>query len=100
MMSLVMIPWIVIGCGCPRQTGNQPPGKQAEPKVTVTVVVIMASTTCKCIDPRLKEIAAQLQKKDPKMTGFSIVSMENKTLGANEKGTFTCFEDAKAEVVI
>ena len=66
----------------------------------VTVVVILASDRCKCIDPRLKEIACELQKCDPKLTGFALVSMTEMSLPADGKGKFVCIEDTCVEVVI
>jgi hypothetical protein len=74
--------------------------KQPEPKVKVTVVAIMASDRCKCIDPRLKEIAAELQSINKRLTGFSVASITEQSLLANEKGKFACLSDACVEVVI
>jgi hypothetical protein len=41
-----------------------------------------------------------LQKEDPKLTGFCVVSRSQKSLAAKEKGSFACLEDAVVEVVI
>jgi len=41
-----------------------------------------------------------LQQKEPKLIGFTIATISEKALGANEKHTFNCLEDAKAVVVI
>jgi hypothetical protein len=80
----------------PFRTTPQPP----ESKVTVTVVAILASDRCKCIDPLLKDVAAELQKIDPRLTGFSVAAMNQKSLAAHEKARFSCLDDACVEVVI
>jgi hypothetical protein len=92
--SAVFVPWLVAALSCPGQT----PAKQPEPKVKVTVVIILASERCQFIDPRLKNVATELQKKYPKLTGFNLVSMSDLSLAGNAKGTFACLEGEKAEV--
>jgi hypothetical protein len=95
-----MIPWIVAGWCCPLQGEVQPPAKPAAAKVTVTVVVILASERCQHIDPRLKNIAAEIQKANPNYTGFTLVSMTEAALPVNEKTVFACVEEAKLELTV
>jgi hypothetical protein len=95
--SLLLVPWILLpsAAGCPQQQDKQP-----EAKVKVTVVVILASDRCPYIHPRLQEIAAEFQKGDPSLTGFTLVSMTEQSLPANKKFKFPCVEGCFVEVVI
>ncbi len=96
MMALLMMTGFIAALDCP----GQPPAKQPEASVQITVVVILASDRCKCIDPRLAEIACELQKAHPKLTGFTVVSMTKMSLPADGKGKFVCIEDTCVEVVV
>jgi hypothetical protein len=101
MTPLLLVPWMVAALACPPSQANaQPPGKQPEAKVDVTVVVILASERCKCIDPRLKDMACELQRVDAGMTGFRLVSMAQLALPANQKTAFACVEDAVVHVLV
>jgi hypothetical protein len=94
--SALFVPWLVLALNCPGQAQE----KQPEPKVKVTVVVILASERCQFIDPLLKNVAAELQKTDPKLTGFSLVSMTDMSLAGDAKGSFVTVEGEKAEVQV
>ncbi|MFM8275324.1 MAG: hypothetical protein ACKODX_23730 [Gemmata sp.] len=52
----------------------------AASNVRVTVVVVLASADTSAIDPRLKELAKEVQKRDPKLTGFKLVATECKSV--------------------
>jgi hypothetical protein len=95
--SLLLVPWMLLpgAAGCPHHQDKKP-----EAKVKVTVVVILASDRCPYVHPRLKAIAAELQKGDPSLTGFTLVSMTAKSLAVNQKAKFHCVEDCHVEVVI
>jgi hypothetical protein len=96
----VFTAWLLAICSCPGQDGAQPPAKQPEAKVKVTVVVILASERCQFIDPRLKNVAVEVQKKDAKLTGFTLVSMTEMALGVDVKVAFPCVEDCTAQVLV
>jgi hypothetical protein len=100
MTPLLLVPWVVAGLVCPPARADQPPAKQADAKVNIIVVVILASERCKCIDPRLKDVACELQKADAGLTGFREVSSATRALAANEKTAFACIEDAVVHVVV
>jgi hypothetical protein len=74
--------------------------KKQEPKVKVTVVVILANDRCNAVDPRLKAIAEEVRSFDPKLTGFSMVSMTQASLAQGKKEKFVCVEDDQLEVTI
>jgi len=99
MTSAFLGAWLVAVLGCPCQP-KQLDAKQAVTKVEVTVVVILASERCVYIDPRLKDIATELRKEEPSLTGFTLVSMTKLPLAAEEKGKFACVEDAFVQVVV
>jgi hypothetical protein len=79
-------------CICPSEAAGQPPAKESASKVNVTVVVILASERCQFIDPLLKNLAKEVQKKDAKLTGFTLVSMTEMSLEANVPAAFPCVE--------
>jgi hypothetical protein len=68
--------------------------------VKVTVVVILASERCQFVDPLLKNVAAEVQKNDPSLTGFHLVSMTEMPLGVGVKSSFPCVEDSAVEVLV
>jgi len=96
--SAWLIPWLVAGLSGPPCQDKQPPAEAD--KVKVTVVVIMASERCEFIDPRLKHVAAEVQKNNPKLKGFTLVSMTQVSMSAEEKTTFACVEDATVAVAV
>jgi hypothetical protein len=52
--------------------------------VKVTVVVVLASTQDRVIDPKLAELARQVRKRDPKLTGFKLMATEVKSITVGE----------------
>jgi hypothetical protein len=69
-------------------------------KVKVTVVVILATDRCQEVDPRLKLIAAEVQKVYPDLKGFTLSSMTCKSLAVDEKSVFALVGDKTAVVVV
>ncbi|MBP3957057.1 hypothetical protein J8F10_17455 [Gemmata sp. G18] len=51
-----------------------------EDPVRVTVVIVLATTENATVDPKLKELAKEVQKRDPKLTGFKLVATECKSI--------------------
>jgi hypothetical protein len=94
MISLLLVPWILLP-GCPHQQDKQP-----EAKVKVTIVVILASDRCRFVDRQLNEVATEVQKLDPSLTGFKLVSMTVQSLPVNEKTSFACVEGCTIDVVV
>ena len=68
--------------------------------VKVTVVVILASEEGDHIDKRLKNIAGEIQKQNPKLKSFHLKSMTCKDLTPKEKNTFDLVDDKTAQVVV
>jgi hypothetical protein len=94
MTLLLLVPWMLVP-GCPHQQDKQP-----QPKVAVTVVVILASDRCPFVDPRLKDFAVEIQKKDKSLTGFTLLTMTQKSLPAEEKAIFPCMDDCEVHVIV
>jgi hypothetical protein len=66
----------------------------------VTVVAILGSDRHSEIDPKLKNIADQLKKRDPSLTGWKIDRTTVKTLKLNEKEKFPLVGDVNADVAV
>src|SRR5262245_44245435 len=56
--------------------------------VKVTVVVVLATADDTAVDPKLADLAKEVQKRDPKLTGFRIVAAEVKSIPVGEGHTF------------
>src|SRR4051812_47691931 len=56
--------------------------------VRVTVVVVLATTENTTIDPKLADLAKEVQKRDEKLLGFKLVSSEAKSVPVGDSVTF------------
>jgi hypothetical protein len=99
-MSEMAMSCVVAALICPGQAGAQPQGKQPDAKVQVTVVAVLASDRCKCVDPMLEEIAKELQIAYPKLTGFALASMTQMSIPVNGKEKFACVDGLTIEVAV
>ena len=73
---------------------------RAEELVKVTVVAVLASDRHAKVDPRLQELARELQKRDPTLTGFRVGRVTVLPLKVGQKDTFPLTDDASAEVTL
>jgi hypothetical protein len=55
--------------------------------VNVTVVIVLATEQNTRVDPKLKELAKEVQKRDPKLTGFKLVATECKSVAVGASAT-------------
>src|SRR6059058_5790657 len=55
--------------------------------VSVTVVIVLATDQNTVVDPKLKELAKEVQKRDPKLTGFKLVATECKSIPVGDSAT-------------
>lgn len=62
-------------------------GCPTEDPVRVTVVIVLATTENNIIDPKLAELAKEVQKRDPKLTGFKLVATESKSIPVGNTAT-------------
>jgi len=67
--------------------------------IQVVVLVILATDQNSEVSERLKEIAAEIRKKDPQLTGFSLQTTLNKSIVLGET-LHVDLGKAKAEVII
>ena len=72
----------------------------AEPRVSVTLVVILAGEDGTEIDPQLVGIAEEIRKQNPQLKSFRLKSMTRRPLPENERSEFDLVEGKKAEVTI
>lgn len=68
--------------------------------VRVTVVIVLATTENKTVDPRLKELAKEVQKRDPKLTGFKLVATECKSVPVGGAETITLTDKQKLDLQV
>jgi hypothetical protein len=60
----------------------------AEDPVRVTVVVVLATSQNATIDPKLTDLAKEVQKRDPKLTGYKLVATDAKSIAVGDSHTF------------
>jgi len=77
-----------------------PNGAKAEEKIHVTVVAILATDQNKKVEPRLECLAKEVQKTDPKLTGFRWAKCSCQKLEVGKKLEFRLVEDQVAAVVV
>jgi hypothetical protein len=65
-----------------------PCGDDAKP-VSVTVVIVLATDRNCTVDPKLKDLAREVQKRDPKLTGFKLVATEWKSVPVGDCATIS-----------
>src|SRR5580698_6698704 len=88
-MFHVLIPFVLIICPCP-----------ADESVRVTIVVVLASTDNDMIDPKLKDLAKEVQKRDPKLTGFKLSATDGQSITVGESHTFELVEKQELKVKV
>jgi hypothetical protein len=79
--------------------GASQPGELPK-RVKVTVVTILATEKGDEVDKRLKGIAAEVQRLNPQLKGFKLVSMASKSLAVDEMSSFPLVDEQTAQVVI
>ena len=68
--------------------------------IKVTLVLILASEEGDTIDPRLKAIAQEIQKGNPKLKSFALKSMQSQSFKPGEKFSLPLVENKKVEMLI
>jgi hypothetical protein len=68
--------------------------------VRVTVVIVLATTENKFIDPKLVELAREVQKRDPKLTGFRIVATEWKSIPVGSSATIPLIDKKELKLKV
>lgn len=68
--------------------------------VKVTVVVVLASTENSGVDPKLVELAKEVQKRDDKLKGFKLVSSEAKSVPVGDATMFKLVDKQELKVKV
>jgi len=71
-----------------------------EPKISVKVVAVLATSKDAVVDEKLKCLATEVQKKEPTLTGFRLKTCSCKKLSVGDKVNFDLVDDQVAEVSI
>jgi hypothetical protein len=82
----------------PMLTRPHPPS--GDDPVNVTVFFVQATTENPVIDPKLAELAKEVQKRDPKLLGFKLVSSEAKAVPVGESMTFKLVDKQELKVKV
>lgn len=75
-------------------------GHAAAQDVRVTVVAILASDRHQNVDSKLQALAAEIKKRDDRLTGFKIDRTTSKPLAIGQKDTFQLISDLTADVTL
>jgi hypothetical protein len=68
--------------------------------VKVTVVVVLASTENTGVDPKLVDLAKEVQKRDEKLIGFKLVSSEAKSVPVGDATMFKLVDKQELKVKV
>ncbi|MCI0704241.1 MAG: hypothetical protein L0241_24550 [Planctomycetia bacterium] len=71
-----------------------------ETPVRVTVVIVLATTENNVVDPKLVELAKEVQKRDPKLTGFKLVATESKSIPVGNSATVTLVDKKQLKMKV
>jgi hypothetical protein len=79
--------------------GGDPPEKAPE-EIRVTVVAILATDKNAKVDPQLADLAKEVQKKDPTLTGFHLERLNSKAVPVGGKESFDLVDKEVAVVCV
>ena len=88
MSSCVLTAFLIVSC----------PGE--DKPVSVTVVIVLATEQHATVDPKLKELAKEVQKRDPKLTGFKLVATECKSVPVGDSATINLTDKQTVKVTV
>src|SRR5262249_19727810 len=74
-------------------------GEKGE-KIKVTLLVVLAKEDGASIDPRLQQLADEIQKRNPQLKSFRVQSMTSRDLRENQKSVFEMVDKKTAEIVV
>ena len=67
--------------------------------ITVSILVVLASEDHKTVDDKIKAIAEEIQKKNPKLTGFRLHRTINQSLEPGKTHKMILIDKAELEIV-
>jgi len=69
--------------------------------IRVTIVAITASDKHRDVDPKLKQLAREVQKQhDPALTGYKLGETVSKPVAVGQKENFKLVDDASADITV
>lgn len=68
--------------------------------IRVTVVVVVATAGNKAVDPKLKDLAKEVRKRDMTLTGFKLVDSHAKSIPPGESAEFPLVEKQRLTVTV
>ena len=92
--------WYVLGFLAVAVGGLPASPAAAEEKVKVTVVAILATTRDQIVDPKLECIAREVQKSEPRLTGFHLARTTQMSLAVGSSDKFPLVDKEVAEVTV
>jgi hypothetical protein len=95
MFALFALVLTEVTAGCPREEC----ANEAAP-VRVTVVVVLASAENTTVDPKLKELAAEVQKRDKKLKGFKVLETSAKSIAVGDSAKFSLVEKQELSIKV
>lgn len=85
-----------LSAGCPREVC----ACADDGPIRVTVTVILASTEHKDVDPKLKELAAEVQKRDKNLKGFKLIETIGKSIAVGDTAKFALVDKQELKVKV
>jgi hypothetical protein len=71
-----------------------------EQPVRVTVVVVLATSKNKDVDPKLRELAKEVRNRDKKLTGLKLVESMAKSIPIGDSATFHLIDKQELKVTV
>jgi hypothetical protein len=69
-------------------------------RVRVTVVAVLATPAHTKVDPELRDLAIQVQKRNGKLTGFTLHASEGKSIAVGDSATFKLVDKQELKVKV
>ena len=76
------------------------PDDADDESVKVTVVVVLATPDGNVVDPKLRELAKQVRKRDPRLTGLKLLSTEVKSIPVGDSAAVPLVEKQELKVTV
>jgi hypothetical protein len=77
-----------------------PAGCDDAPKVQVTVVVVLATSANKTVSPKLRDLAKEVQKRNPGLTGFALHETVSKSIPVGESASIALIDKQELQVTV
>ena len=84
---------LLLGLAAPTDDGD-------DESVKVTVVVVLATADNGVVDPKLRELARQVRKRDSRLTGFTLMSTEVKSIPVGESAAVPLVEKQELKITV